>query len=91
MKKFERRLEDFLGLEANSFTTDETEEERANYQQSHKFIHICDEEQRKVRREYLVDIVHTSSILFQEAFVFINAYFSCIIPWHMSTSTNPHC
>ena len=55
MKKFERRLEDFLGLEANSFTTDETEEEKAKYQQSHKFIHICDEEHREVR-EYLVDI-----------------------------------
>ena len=53
--KFERRFEDFLGLEANSFTTDETEEEKAKYQQSHKFIHICDEEHREVR-EYLVDI-----------------------------------
>uniref|UniRef100_A0A7S3Q5F7 Sulfotransferase domain-containing protein n=1 Tax=Chaetoceros debilis TaxID=122233 RepID=A0A7S3Q5F7_9STRA len=53
--KFERRFEDFLGLEANSFTTDETEEEKAKYQQSHKFIHICDEEHREVR-ESLVDI-----------------------------------
>eukprot|EP00554_Chaetoceros_debilis_P009936 CAMPEP_0194104480 /NCGR_PEP_ID=MMETSP0150-20130528/4820_1 /TAXON_ID=122233 /ORGANISM="Chaetoceros debilis, Strain MM31A-1" /LENGTH=280 /DNA_ID=CAMNT_0038792027 /DNA_START=1 /DNA_END=840 /DNA_ORIENTATION=- len=48
--RLERSFEEFLGLEANSFTTDETAEEIADYQSHHKFIHICDDKHHKVRK-----------------------------------------
>lgn len=53
-RRLERSFEDFLGIEANSFTTDETAEEKSKYQSSQKFIHICDDEHKEVRN-FLVE------------------------------------
>mmetsp|Transcript_15975 Transcript_15975/g.23348 ORF Transcript_15975/g.23348 Transcript_15975/m.23348 type:complete len:106 (+) Transcript_15975:273-590(+) len=53
--KFERSFEDFLGIEANSFTT-----ERKHHQPTPKLINICDDEHREVR-EHLNGISRESS------------------------------
>ena len=53
--KFERSFEDFLGIEANSFTT-----ERKNHQPRPKLINICDDKHREVR-EHLNGIARESS------------------------------
>ena len=46
--RLERSFEEFLGLEATSFTTDETAEEIADYQSHHKFFYICDDKHHEV-------------------------------------------